>query len=90
MRYEGPATIRQKEQEIRVDCVVTVRQPSKGRANWSGRFTRAERRLLATRAVLVLPGGESGRIMIEDLESTGDSGTFVGRQAPLLAGAIRS
>jgi hypothetical protein len=66
-------------------------RPPRPRGTWFGSFTRAEKRLAAKHAVLVLPGGESGQILIDYLnQESGDSGTFVGLQVPLLAGAIRT
>jgi hypothetical protein len=60
MRYDGPAMIRQDEQEVAAECVFTVRPPGDGKGSWYGRFTEGQGRLATGEAVLVLPNGESG------------------------------
>lgn len=80
--YEGEATIRQGEQDIAVACVYSVRPPGEHRGIWHGRFTDAASKLATGEAVLILPSGESGRILIDYLsEPSGVSDTFVGAQA---------
>jgi hypothetical protein len=82
-RYEGPATIQQDDQEVVVACVYTVRPPGERRGGWYGRFTEGRGRLATGEALLVLPDGGSGRIVINYLDaSSGASGTFAGAQAP--------
>jgi len=79
MRYDGPATIRQDEQEVAAECVFTVRPPGDGKGSWYGRFTEGQDRLATGEAVLVLPNGESGRIVIDYLDAfSGAYGTFMG------------
>ena len=66
-----------------VACVFTVRPPGDGKRSWYGRFTDAQGRLATGEAVLVLPDGESGRIVIDYLDAfSGASGTFMGAQGP--------
>jgi hypothetical protein len=56
-----------------------VRPPGDGKGSWYGRFTEGQGRLATGEAVLVLPNGESGRIVIDYLDAfAGASGTFMG------------
>jgi len=82
-RYEGPATIQQGEREVGVDCVYTVRPPGESRGSWYGRFTEGKGRLATGEALLVLPDGGTGRIIIDYVDASSNaSGTFTGAQAP--------
>jgi hypothetical protein len=82
-RYEGRATIRQGKQDVGVECVFTMRPARDTKGSWYGRFTDGQARLATGEAVLVLPSGESGQIIIDYLnELSGASGTFTGAQGP--------
>lgn len=80
--YDGPATIRQDRTEALVHCGFTVRSPGQRPGTWFGRFTEASVRLVAAEADLTLPDGAIGRILIDRLNPTGRSGTFMGTGPP--------
>ena len=82
-RYEGRATIRQGKQDVGVECVFTVRPPRDTKGSWYGRSRTVRPSLPPGEAVLVLPSGESGQIIIDYVnELSGASGTFTGAQGP--------
>ena len=78
--YEGPATIRQGEQDFAVQCGFSVRAPGREQGSWSGSFTDADGRIKPDEADLILPGGETGRIAIDHVAGTG--GIFMGLNTP--------
>jgi hypothetical protein len=78
--YEGPATIRQGDQDFAVACGFAVRAPGREDGSWSGRFTEADGRITPDEADLILPGGETGRIAISHVAGTG--GIFMGVGVP--------
>ena len=82
--YEGPATIRQNETEVLVQCGFTFRPPSDTRrGEWFGRFTEATGPLEPREAELVLPTGETGQIIVNQLNGlTRASGWFQGTGPP--------
>jgi hypothetical protein len=83
--YDGPATVRQGESEVAVECGFAVRAPGLGRGTWSGEFVAGELGLVSGEAVLVLPNGASARIVIDSITFDGPaaiSGRFVGAGPP--------
>jgi hypothetical protein len=78
--YEGPATIRQGEQDFAVECGFAVHAPGRQQGSWSGRFTDADGGIKPDEAGLILPGGETGRIAISHVVGTG--GLFLGLRTP--------
>ncbi len=78
--YEGPATIRQGDQDFAVQCGFSVRAPGREQGSWSGRFTDADGGIKPDEAELILPGGEIGRIAISHVVGTG--GLFLGLRTP--------
>ena len=82
--YDGPATIRQGETEIQVQCSYTYRPASGTRmGEWHGRFTDASGPLEPDEADLVLPTGETGRIIVNRINlAPSVSGLFVGTGPP--------
>lgn len=78
--YDGPATIRQGQTEIQVQCSYTYRPPTDmRRGEWNGRFTGASGPLEPREAELVLPTGETGQIIIRQINyATRLSGLFQG------------
>lgn len=78
--YDGPATVRQAGKEIEVECSYSFRPPTGTRlGEWQGRFTDASGPLEPDEADLVLPTGESGRIVLTNVNGmTRASGLFPG------------
>jgi hypothetical protein len=84
VHYEGPATIRQGGVETGVQCEFTARLPTgMQRGTWHGRFTHAQAGIATGEATLVLPTGETGRVIIDRVnERGGRGGLFVGAGPP--------
>jgi hypothetical protein len=79
MRYDGPATIRQDEQEVAAECVFTVRPPVTAGAVGTAGSRKVRAGLPPERRCWSYLNGESGRIVIDYLDAfSGASGTFMG------------